>query len=169
MAAGQGKSILARGKKEFYNERPQWQDRGADGSDGRPWTLPGRAPREERRFAYHHCSKNEDKGRKVIREIGSGSLFMADLGSLASIESVADLIATKHGRIDILINNAGVLKRRLEMSPDGYEMTMMVNHIAVAALTLRLLPQLLAAGPGARIINTNSADIDLTPARSTSL
>jgi retinol dehydrogenase-12 len=102
-------------------------------------------------------ARNEDKGRKVIREIGSGSLFMADLASLASIESVADLIATKHGRIDILINNAGVLKRRLEMSPDGYEMTMMVNHIAVAALTLRLLPQLLAAGPGARIINTNSA------------
>jgi NAD(P)-dependent dehydrogenase (short-subunit alcohol dehydrogenase family) len=102
-------------------------------------------------------ARNAEKARKIIQEIGGGSLVIADLASLSSIETAADQIVTNHRRIDILINNAGVIKRRLAMSPDGLEMTMMVNHIAVAALTLRLLPQLRAAGPGARIINTNSA------------
>jgi NAD(P)-dependent dehydrogenase (short-subunit alcohol dehydrogenase family) len=102
-------------------------------------------------------ARNEEKARHLIEEIGSGSLVIADLASLASIDTAADRIATNHRRIDILINNAGVIKRRLEVSSDGYEMTVMVNHIAVAALTLRLLPQFLAVGHGARIINTNSA------------
>jgi NAD(P)-dependent dehydrogenase (short-subunit alcohol dehydrogenase family) len=101
-------------------------------------------------------ARDAHKGRRLTKILGGGTLFLADLASLSQIARVAAEIADAFSAIDVLINNAGVMKRELTLSPDGYEMNIAVNHLAVAALTIPLLDRLRAAGPGARIVNTNS-------------
>ncbi|MGA9160599.1 MAG: oxidoreductase [Actinomycetota bacterium] len=78
-----------------------------------------------------------------------------DLASLASVHEAARAILAEHPRIDVLVNNAGVMgipKRRTE---DGFEMQFGVNHLGHFALTALLLPALLAS-PGARIVSVTS-------------
>ena len=58
-------------------------------------------------------------------------------------------------RLDVLINNAGVMFGRRQLSADGIEMTFAVNHLAYFLLTLLLLPALRAAAPS-RVINVSS-------------
>jgi NAD(P)-dependent dehydrogenase (short-subunit alcohol dehydrogenase family) len=102
-------------------------------------------------------ARDAHKGRRLTKILGGGTLFLADLASLSQIARVAAEIADAFSAIDVVINNAGVMKRELTISPDGYEMNIAVNHLAVAALTIPLLDRLRAAGPVARIVNTNSA------------
>ncbi|MDR3488577.1 MAG: SDR family NAD(P)-dependent oxidoreductase [Bradyrhizobium sp.] len=98
--------------------------------------------------------RDEAKGRKLVAQIG-GEIIVADLASLKSVAQAADQIHEHCPKIDILVNNAGVMKRRRELSPDGFEMSVAINHLAIAALTIRLLGKLNFAG--ARIVNTTSA------------
>jgi NAD(P)-dependent dehydrogenase (short-subunit alcohol dehydrogenase family) len=80
----------------------------------------------------------------------------ADLANIAQIRRVAAEIVATEPRIDVLINNAGALFNRRQLSPDGLEMTFAVNHMAYFVLTEALLPTLKQSGP-ARIVNTASA------------
>jgi NAD(P)-dependent dehydrogenase (short-subunit alcohol dehydrogenase family) len=89
------------------------------------------------------------------KKCGGIELFKADLNSLEEISQASEAIRKSFSRIDILINNAGVVKAKQEFSVDGFEMTIAVNHIAVHALTLRLLDRILAATTP-RIVNVNS-------------
>lgn len=82
-----------------------------------------------------------------------------DLSSLRSVkEGVAK--SFKHDRIDILMNNAGIVAKDPSLSVDGYEIQFATNHLGHAMLTKQLLPFLLAAAkaPGAdvRIVSTAS-------------
>ena len=81
---------------------------------------------------------------------------LADLSSIAATKAVAAEIAAAEPRIDVLINNAGALFNRRQLSPDGLEMTFAVNHMAYFVLTEGLRERL-AATPMARVVSTASA------------
>ncbi|WP_323120085.1 oxidoreductase [Burkholderia alba] len=65
-----------------------------------------------------------------------------DLADLASICRFADAVSQRHGRVDILCNNAGVMFLPLRRTRDGFEMHMGTNHLGHFALTGLLLPAL---------------------------
>ena len=79
-----------------------------------------------------------------------------DLGDLASIERFADALRADHDRLDLLVNNAGLMAVDASTTADGFETQIGVNHLGAHALTLRLAPLLLAT-PGARIGAMSSA------------
>lgn len=105
--------------------------------------------------------RDSQKSRKAFREIkqesGSDNIILkyVDMASLRSIKWVSDEINSEFKSIDILINNAGIYKRKYEKTEDGYEMTVAVNYIASFVLTNHLLP-LLRMTKNTRIINVTS-------------
>ena len=76
-----------------------------------------------------------------------------DLGELGSVLEFADRYA--YGRLDLLVNNAGVMALPLGRTADGFETQFGVNHLGHFALTGLLMPALLAT-PGARVVNVAS-------------
>jgi NAD(P)-dependent dehydrogenase (short-subunit alcohol dehydrogenase family) len=105
--------------------------------------------------------RDSEKSRNAFEEIKkeSGSalvqLFYIDLASLASIRQTAEELKNKISKIDVLINNAGIFKRKEAKSQDAFEMTIAVNYLAPFYLTNLLLPMLEKAR-NARIINLSS-------------
>lgn len=105
------------------------------------------------------CRRKED-GEAVGRELEAAysiipDLVTADLSSQGSIRRAAADLQGRYPRIHVLINNAGVIPRRREVTVDGLEMQLAVNHLAYFLLTNLLLPQLKAGTPS-RIINVSS-------------
>lgn len=78
-----------------------------------------------------------------------------DLADLASVQRFAETLLSQLERIDLLINNAGVMALPLRRTADGFEMQVGTNHLGHFALTGRLLP-LLASAPSARVITVSS-------------
>jgi NAD(P)-dependent dehydrogenase (short-subunit alcohol dehydrogenase family) len=105
--------------------------------------------------------RDSEKSRNAQAEIKAGSneikvdLVYVDFSSLKSVEHAASEITQKYDSIDVLINNAGVVKRKLSISEDGLEMNLAVNFLAPFYLTNLLLP-LLKQSDSARIINVTS-------------
>jgi NAD(P)-dependent dehydrogenase (short-subunit alcohol dehydrogenase family) len=88
-----------------------------------------------------------------------------ELDSLASVRSAAADIARRFPRVDVLVNNAGVMFTPLERTKDGCELQFGVNHLGHFELTRGVLPSLLNA-ESARVVNLSSdghgiSDIDL--------
>ncbi|MEV6009575.1 oxidoreductase [Streptomyces sp. NPDC051976] len=88
-----------------------------------------------------------------------------DLADLACVRAFAD--DYPEPSLDLLVNNAGVMALPYATTADGFETQIGVNHLGHFALTGLLLPRLLAAGPGARVVTVASAahvlaDVDLT-------
>ena len=80
---------------------------------------------------------------------------LADLSRMAEVRRVAGEIAAAEPRIDLLINNAGALFGRREVTDEGLERTFATNHMAYFLLTEGLRERLLGSAP-ARIVNTAS-------------
>ncbi len=80
--------------------------------------------------------------------------YLADLSRMADVEALAKAIADKHDHLDVLINNAGILKTPEPITQDGLDVRFVVNTLAPYLLTQRLLPLLGAEG---RVINVSSA------------
>ncbi|WP_104166572.1 oxidoreductase [Cryobacterium sp. N22] len=78
-----------------------------------------------------------------------------DLASLDSIAAFAHGFAAETGRLDLLVNNAGVMNLPQRRTSDGFEMQFGTNHLGHFALTGRLLP-LLAASQDARVVTLSS-------------
>ena len=91
-------------------------------------------------------------------QVGSekANSYLADLSSLAAVRDLADRILSKHDRLDVLVNNAGIIVRERRESEDGYELTFAVNYLSHFLLTRLLLPLLKDSAP-ARIVNVASA------------
>ncbi len=78
-----------------------------------------------------------------------------DLADLASVAAFADGVAAGHDRLDLLINNAGLMAVDRSRTVDGFETQFGVNHLGHFALTARLLP-LLTATAGSRVVTMSS-------------
>ncbi len=96
--------------------------------------------------------------KEVRRQTGSeGSrYYLADLSSLAAVRKLAEQIVSEHDRLDVLVNNAGVIAREREETEDGLELTFAVNYLAHFLLSNLLLPLLRCSAP-ARVVNVASA------------
>jgi NAD(P)-dependent dehydrogenase (short-subunit alcohol dehydrogenase family) len=84
------------------------------------------------------------------------STIVCDLASFASIRAAAAEIARRWPRLHLLVNNAGVQHAVRQVSADGIERTLAVNHLAPFLLTQLLLPTLQAAGR-ARVLTVSSS------------
>lgn len=82
-------------------------------------------------------------------------IVVLDQASLASITAATTQIRGQEARLDVLVNNAGVMAPPLTRTEDGFELQFGVNHLAVFALTARLLP-LLRDRADSRIVTTSS-------------
>ena len=94
--------------------------------------------------------RDPEQGRAAADQIAATtgvrpSPMVVDLASFASIRSFVDRYRDGHGRVDVLINNAGVYIGSRRTTDDGHEWTMAVNHLGPFLLTC-----LLAAGPRTR-------------------
>jgi NAD(P)-dependent dehydrogenase (short-subunit alcohol dehydrogenase family) len=83
-------------------------------------------------------------------------VLLADFGSQASTRRLADDILERYPRLHVLINNAGAIYAKRQLSADGLELTWAVNHLAPFLLTELLVERLKSSAP-ARIITTSSA------------
>jgi NAD(P)-dependent dehydrogenase (short-subunit alcohol dehydrogenase family) len=105
--------------------------------------------------------RNLDKGNAARSRIVAAkpevdvTLTQLDLGSLASVRRAADELRSAHPRIDLLINNAGVMWTPKELTADGFELQFGTNHLGHFALTGLLLDHVLAVG-GSRVVTVSS-------------
>jgi NAD(P)-dependent dehydrogenase (short-subunit alcohol dehydrogenase family) len=122
------------------------------------WTAIGLAQRGAA-VAIH--SRNPEKGRAAQEEIRRHSgaadvdLLLADFSSLAEVRRLAAEVLERYPRLDVLVNNAGLISGRRAESADGYELTFAVNHLAPFLLTNLLLDRIVASAP-ARIVTVSS-------------
>ena len=98
-------------------------------------------------------SLQEINRRTCSDKLGS---YLADFSSLGTVRGMAEQVLSDRGRLDVLINNAGVIVGERQESEDGYELTFAVNYLAHFLLTRLLLPLLRDSAP-ARIVNVASA------------
>ena len=80
---------------------------------------------------------------------------VADLASLAQVRTLAETVLSAHDRLDVLVNNAGLIAPRFRLSEEGYELTIAVNHLAPFLLTNLLLERLRASAPS-RVVTVAS-------------
>ena len=107
--------------------------------------------------------RNAERAREVIRQVeeggrGSVRFYQADLASLEATRDLANAILADYERLDVLVNNAGVLvpdQQERRLSADGYELHFHVNYLAGYVLTNMLLPLLEASAPS-RVVNVAS-------------
>jgi retinol dehydrogenase-14 len=107
--------------------------------------------------------RDRGRGEATMAEIkeksanASVDLMLADVSSQEQIRRLADEFNEAYPRLDVLINNAGVIHSERITTADGIEMTFAVNHLASFLLTNLLLDALRASAPS-RIVNVSSGD-----------
>lgn len=79
-----------------------------------------------------------------------------DLADLGSVERFGERFATRYDRLDLLVNNAGVMATPKRLTADGFELQFGTNHLGHFALTAHLLDRLLAA-PAGRVVTVSSS------------
>lgn len=94
------------------------------------------------------------KALSALPDAGPISTYVADWSRLGAVDQLSLAVAAQHSQLDVLINNAGVLKTPNTRTADGLDMRFMVNTIAPYRLTQRLLPLLNASS---RVVNLSSA------------
>ncbi len=101
-------------------------------------------------------AKLEDAERMLsgISDGGQVDSYVCDLSRMADVETLAKVVAEKHAKLDVLINNAGVYSAPDPITQNGLDVPFAVNTIAPYLLTQRLLPLL---GTSGRVVNLSSA------------
>ena len=100
--------------------------------------------------------RNVEKGRQAAaRMTGDVTVCELDLASLDSIHTAADELHATHAKIDLLINNAGVMYTPKQTTRDGFELQFGTNHLGHFALTGLLLDLLLPVA-GSRVVTVSS-------------
>lgn len=96
--------------------------------------------------------RDHEKGKEVLQSLemssyGNEAAFLvADLSVQESIRKLVDEVSLKYGRLDVLINNAGVYMPERQLTPDGVETTLAVNYLAPFLLTHLPLPMISESG-----------------------
>lgn len=103
---------------------------------------------EKGETAKTEIEKNKIKGKIIVMQL--------DLQDLASVKTFAKKINEKYDRLDVLLNNAGIMTTPYFLTKDGFEGQMGVNHLGHFALTA-LLFDLIKKTPASRIVNVSSA------------
>jgi short-subunit dehydrogenase len=106
--------------------------------------------------------KLEEMAAKVQEAGGTAHVHPCDLTDMDAIDRMAAEVLDQHGRVDVLVNNAGrSIRRSVELSYDrfhDFERTMQLNYFAALRLILRMLPGMRERGSG-QIINISSAGV----------
>lgn len=106
--------------------------------------------------------RNQEKGKKAFQKINSQNrasnmeVMHLDLADLESVNKFADEFKARYNRLDLLVNNAGVMIPPYSKTKDGFELQFGTNHLGHFALT-GLLVDLIANTKGSRIVNVSSA------------
>jgi NAD(P)-dependent dehydrogenase (short-subunit alcohol dehydrogenase family) len=103
-------------------------------------------------------TRGENAQKEIIEKTGNHKvdLLLCNLASFQSIRNLISEFKKKYQYLHVLINNAGVMLSKRELSDDGFEMNFAVNHLAPFLLTHLLLDVLKKSAPS-RIINVASA------------
>ncbi len=109
------------------------------------------------RMLVRNAERGERARAEVARRTGNDAVefSLCDLSSLSSVRAFAERFASREPRLDVLVNNAGVLLNERRESIDGFEMTFATNVLGPFLLTNLLIPMLEASAP-ARIVNVSS-------------
>ncbi|MER6394916.1 oxidoreductase [Kitasatospora sp. NPDC001603] len=105
--------------------------------------------------------RDEEKGRRVVAELRADQpgarleVRRLDLADLASVRAFAAGLRADHGRLDVLVNNAGVMAPPRTLSAQGHELQFAAHHLGHFALT-GLLLDLLAEGRDPRVVTVTS-------------
>jgi NAD(P)-dependent dehydrogenase (short-subunit alcohol dehydrogenase family) len=106
-------------------------------------------------------SRSRERGEEAVSDVASDALGLApelvtaDLASLAEVRALAAEVRERTDRLHVLVNNAGIIMPRRELSADGHERTFAVNHLAHFVLTHELLDLLRESTP-ARVVSVSS-------------
>jgi len=107
------------------------------------------------------ASRDLMKAKKAVKEIksitNSNEIFclQCDLANLSSVRNFVQTYKNQFGKLDILINNAGLVTDKLQFTQDGFELQIGVNHLGPFLLTTQLI-NLLEKSSEPRIINLSS-------------
>ncbi|MEJ7842442.1 MAG: SDR family oxidoreductase [Rubrobacter sp.] len=104
--------------------------------------------------------RDPERGEKAAAEIraqtgGRVDLALADLASQAEVRALAGEFRRRYDRLDVLVNNAGLVQSKRTETPDGIETTFAINHLAPFLLTNLLLDVLEKSAPS-RVVTVSS-------------
>jgi NAD(P)-dependent dehydrogenase (short-subunit alcohol dehydrogenase family) len=106
-------------------------------------------------------ARNADRGRTAVAQIAErtegaeAQLVVFDLADLSSVRRGAAEILEQAPRVDVLLNNAGLVLTERQVTVDGFEATFATNHLGPFLLTNLLLDRVVSSAP-ARIVNVAS-------------
>ncbi|KAI4184735.1 MAG: hypothetical protein L6R41_004530 [Letrouitia leprolyta] len=119
------------------------------------------------------AARTPSKGEAAVEEVKNAlpsakiTYLKLDLCSFKSISAAAQEFRSQSSRLDVLMNNAGIMATPLAMTEEGYESQFGTNHIGHALLVKELLPVLLSTaqeeGSDVRIVNLTSEGHNLAP------
>lgn len=107
------------------------------------------------------ASRNKNKAKAALSRIQTeipgfrAEIYQLDLADLKSIKQFTDTFKKKYNRLDVLLNNAGIMMVPYGKTKDGFELQLGTNHLGHFALTGTLIDLLLNT-PGARVVNVSS-------------
>lgn len=110
-------------------------------------------------MACRSLKRGEEALKAAVRQSGSSQirLMLCDLASFDSIRAFAGEFTAEYPVLDVLINNAGVVALKRELTADGYELDLGVNHLGHFLLTRLLLDNLKAAEQGRIVVVASGA------------
>jgi NAD(P)-dependent dehydrogenase (short-subunit alcohol dehydrogenase family) len=108
-------------------------------------------------MACRSLDKAEQARQDLLKRAprAAAAVLQLDLGNLKSVRTFADSFNAKYDRLDVLMNNAGIMIPPYGKTTDGFEIQFGTNHLGHFALTSHLLPRLLET-PASRVVNVSS-------------
>lgn len=123
------------------------------------YTVAGLVSRGARVVMACRNLEKADRARTALIDKGARAdnliVEQLDLASLVNVREFTERVGTAYPRIDLLINNAGIMALDQAHTEDGHDLQFGVNHLGHMELTLNLLPSVLAA-PHARVVTLSS-------------
>ena len=98
--------------------------------------------------------RSQSKTAAVATELDADH-FVVDFADLSQVRALAQKLSSQYPRIDVLLNNAGAMGAKIQLTPDGCEQTYQVNYLSPFLLTTQLMDLLVESR--ATIVNTTSS------------
>lgn len=108
-------------------------------------------------MACRSLEKGDNARRKILESVPAADIIVMelDLADLKSVRAFATKFKQNHSRIDVLLNNAGIMMSPYNLTKDGFESQIGTNHFGHFALT-GLLLDILKKTPKSRVVNVSS-------------